>query len=51
MTAYLTRSFADGLLPGLAYSDDDMELAHLRYRKRSYEAYVGKRGLELRGKK
>jgi polyphosphate glucokinase len=30
---------------------EPMELAHLRYRKRSFEAYVGKRGLKLQGKK
>ncbi len=30
---------------------EPMELAHLRYRKRSFEYYVGKRGLELQGKK
>jgi polyphosphate glucokinase len=27
-----------------------MELAHLRYRKGTFEDYVGKRGLELQGK-
>ncbi len=30
---------------------EPMELAHLRYRKGSFEAYVGKRGMELQGKK
>jgi polyphosphate glucokinase len=30
---------------------EPMELAHLRYRKGSFEAYVGKRGLERQGKK
>ena len=30
---------------------EPMELAHLRYRKGSFEAYVGKLGLELQGKK
>lgn len=30
---------------------EPMELAHLRYRKGSYEAYVGKRALDLKGKK
>jgi len=30
---------------------EPMELAHLRYRKRSFEYYVGKRGLEQQGKK
>ncbi len=30
---------------------EPMELAHLRYRKGSFEDYVGKRGLELQGKK
>ena len=28
-----------------------MELAHLPYKKRTYEDYVGERGLEKRGKK
>ena len=35
---------ADGLV-------EPMELAHLPYRKRTYEDYVGRRGLERRGKK
>jgi polyphosphate glucokinase len=30
---------------------EPMELAHLRYRKGSFEKYVGKRGLERQGKK
>jgi polyphosphate glucokinase len=30
---------------------EPMELAHLRYRKGTFEDYVGKRGLELQGKK
>ncbi len=30
---------------------EPMELAHLRYRKRCFEYYVGKRGLKLQGKK
>jgi polyphosphate glucokinase len=30
---------------------EPMELAHLRYRKGTYEKYVGKRGLERQGKK
>jgi polyphosphate glucokinase len=30
---------------------EPMELAHLRYRKSTFEDYVGKRGLELQGKK
>jgi polyphosphate glucokinase len=30
---------------------EPMELAHLRYRKGTFEDYVGKHGLELQGKK
>src|SRR5215469_12337048 len=30
---------------------EPMELAHLRYRTGTFEDYVGKRGLELQGKK
>jgi polyphosphate glucokinase len=30
---------------------EPMELAHLRYKKGTYEEYVGKRGLKLQGKK
>jgi polyphosphate glucokinase len=30
---------------------EPMELAHLRYRKGTFENYLGKRGLELQGKK
>lgn len=30
---------------------EPMELAHLRYRKGTFEAYVGKRGMELQGRK